>query len=288
MVHMTENNLAELGYAVIGEQALRLVGDDLTVERIAQLGDDELYAIGINRLQVSEQAQERYLDLGKKAAAQRWWVGKVFGEIKRRKNRHWFQWLNTKRLGSKRRTIDDAILLSERMALERASELGLTEAMRDAGVWPEREAKDNKKDNDSTAEEESENDDNEGNQGDASAKEQEEQEPQPTLAASNRQKRQPRRMKKAVGPRLHKLDGQSDDSTETKPTKRTLPLLPDAEVSLPLIAPGHFVVTLKAGTTIHELHLTRQELEELYLAGCEEMTLDDDCKPDKLPDALAQ
>ena len=156
MVHMTENNLAELGYAVIGEQALRLVGDDLTVERIAQLGDDELYAIGINRLQVSEQAQEGYLDLGKKAAAQRWWVGKVFGEIKRRKNRHWSLWLNTKRLGSKRRTIDDAILLSERMTLERASELGLADAMREAGVWEERKPKEDKKPEDPGAEDQEE------------------------------------------------------------------------------------------------------------------------------------
>jgi hypothetical protein len=70
--------------------------------------------------------------------------------------------------------------------------------------------------------------------------------------------------------------------------KGTLPLLPEAEVSLALIAPGQFVVTLAAGTTIHELHLTRQQLEDLYAAGCEETTLDDECKPDKLPDALAQ
>jgi hypothetical protein len=286
MIHITENQLSELGYAAIGEQGLRLEGGDLTVERIAQLGDDELYAIGINRLQVSEQAQEQSLDLGKKAAAQRWWVGKVFGEIKRRKNRHWFLWLNTKRLGSKRRTIDDAISLSERMTLEQAADLGLADAMYEAGVW-ERKAKAPAKDGGSTTPEQEEVEQVQDRASD-SAKEQPGPEPEPTPTGSNSQKPKPRGKKKSAGPRLHEPDGQDDDRAETKPTKRTLPLLPNAQVSLALVAPGEFLVTLTADKAIHELNLTRQQVDELIAAGREEMTLDDECEPDQFPDPLAQ
>jgi hypothetical protein len=242
----------------------------LTVERIAQLGDDELYAIGINRLQVSEQAQEGYLDLGKKAAAQRWWVGKVFGEIKRRKNRHWSLWLNTKRLGSKRRTIDDAILLSERMTLERASELGLADAMREAGVWEERKPKEDKKPEDPGAED---------------------QEEQRQRSARKKKGRKPR-------PRLHHpdVDGiEVDDAKDKaaneedrKPMRRSLPLLPDAQVGLALIAPGHFVVAVSAGAMHHELHITRSQLEALSALWDKEMEQDDDCQPDVLPTAVCQ
>jgi hypothetical protein len=55
-----------------------------------------------------------------------------------------------------------------------------------------------------------------------------------------------------------------------------------------LVAPGHFVVTLTAGATTHELHLTRRQLDDPLAEGCEEMTTDDECQPDELPDALAQ
>jgi hypothetical protein len=287
MIHMTENGLAELGYAAIGEQALRLEGGDLTVERVAQLSDEELCAIGINRLQISEQAHQQCLDLGTKAAAQRWWVGKVFGEIKRRKNRHWFLWLNTKNLGPKRRTIDDAISLSERMTLEQAADLGLADAMYEARVW-ERKVKAPAKEGGSTTPDQ-EVDEHAQDRASASAKEQPEPEPEPTPPGSNRQKPKHRRKKKkSAGPRLHEPDGQDADSAETKPTKRTLPLLPNAQVSLALVAPGELLVTLTADNAIHEVNLTRQQLDDLYAAGRKETSLDDECKPDKLPDALAQ
>jgi hypothetical protein len=284
MVHMTENELAQHGYAVMGEQALRVERTDLTIEQMAQLSDDELYAIGINRLQISERAHEQCLDLGRKAAAQRWWVGKVIGEIKKRKTRHWLLWLNTKNLGSKKTTIDDAISLSERMTLDRASELGLTDAMREAGVWEERKAKAASKDDASKAAEGEDAED----RGCDSAKEQDQPEPEAMPTGTDWQKPKPRPKKQTGRPRLHEPDDQADDGTENKPTKRTLPLLSSAQVSLALVAPGEFLVTLTADKAIHELYLSRQQLDDLYAAGCEETTIDDECEPDKLPDALAQ
>ena len=48
MIHMSEKELAANGRVVVGDQALPLEGSDLTVERVAQLSDEELYAIGKN------------------------------------------------------------------------------------------------------------------------------------------------------------------------------------------------------------------------------------------------
>jgi hypothetical protein len=204
---MTENELAGLGFLAIGDKALRIEGE-LTVEGLTKLTEEELYSIGINRLNVSELAQEQSLDLGKKAASQRWWVGKVFWEIKRRKNREWSGWLKSKGLEAKRTTIDDAISLSERMTLERASELGLTDAMREAGVWEERKAP-QPKDSESTSPVEEE--------------EEEEDEAKDAHADNQPTQNNKRQSKKAGVKKSDSGDGDEDKHQNDAPTREPPP-----------------------------------------------------------------